>query len=80
VTPTSLMRNRGRVRVAIILMAPVLFWILATGIDVARRDPEAGEPWLTILGGGVVWARTFVVGHVGGWIDLIIRGRDPNLD
>jgi len=43
------MRTQGRVRLAVILLAPVLFWILATGVEVARRDPESLETPLAYL-------------------------------
>jgi hypothetical protein len=33
----------------VILLAPILFWILATGVDIARRDPEAFETPLAYL-------------------------------
>jgi uncharacterized membrane protein len=42
-------RSNLKVRIATILSAPILFWMLATGIDVARRDPEALETPLAYL-------------------------------
>lgn len=38
------------------------------------------EPWLTIVGGVVLWVAILAVSHVGRWVYLIIRGREPNLD
>jgi hypothetical protein len=36
-----LMRSHLRARLAMMGLAPVLFWTLATGIEIAQRDPEA---------------------------------------
>jgi uncharacterized membrane protein len=33
----------------VILLTPILFWILATGVDIASRDPEAFETPLALL-------------------------------
>lgn len=38
-----LMRSHLTRRAAMIGLAPALFWMLATGIEIARRDPEAFE-------------------------------------
>jgi hypothetical protein len=38
-----------------------------------------GEPWLTLLAGVVLWIGIVVVSHVGRWLYLIIRRREPNL-
>lgn len=38
-----LMRSHLMRSVAMMGLAPVLFWMLATGIEIARRDPEAFE-------------------------------------
>jgi uncharacterized membrane protein len=38
-----LMRSHLKGKVAMMGLAPVLFWMLAAGIEIARRDPEAFE-------------------------------------
>jgi hypothetical protein len=43
------MRAQRRVGVAVILLAPVLFWVLATGMEAAQRDPDAFEAPLAYL-------------------------------
>jgi hypothetical protein len=65
--------------------------IAATGLTLLalvadRAIPHApiavapfGEPWLSVLGGVVLWLAILVAGHVGRWAYLIIRGRDPDL-
>jgi len=45
----ALMTTQARARLVVILTAPVLFWILATAIEVARRNPEALETPLAYL-------------------------------
>jgi len=37
------MRSHLKGRVAMMGLAPVLFWMLAAGFEIARRDPEAFE-------------------------------------
>ncbi len=65
--------------------------ITATGLTLAtwaldRAIPHApipvapfGEPWLSLLGGVVLWLAILVVSHVARWVYLIIRGREPDL-
>jgi len=36
-------------RLAVILLAPILFWVLATGLEAARRRPDAFEMPLAYL-------------------------------
>ena len=36
-------------RLAVILLAPILFWVLATGLEAARRRPDAFEMPLAFL-------------------------------
>jgi len=36
------------------------------------------EPWLTLLGGVILWVGIVVVSHVGRWVYLIIRRREPS--
>jgi uncharacterized membrane protein len=43
------MRSHLKGRLAMMGLAPVLFWMLATGIDIARRDPEALDTPLAYL-------------------------------
>jgi hypothetical protein len=43
------MRSHLKGRLAMMGLAPVLFWMLATGIEIARRDPEALDTPLAYL-------------------------------
>jgi hypothetical protein len=65
--------------------------VVATGLTIAalavdRVMPHEpawvlpyGEPWLTLVGGIVCWLGILIVCHLGRWIYLAIRGRDPDL-
>ncbi len=46
-------------------LAPVLFWMLATGIDIARRDPEALEtPFAYLAAAWLLYLPVFVFAGV----------------
>ena len=65
------MRPHLQVWVAAIALAPVLFWMLATGVEVARRDPDAFETPLAYL--AVTWLLYVPVLGVAGAVLLASR-------
>jgi len=58
--------------------------VVALALDRAiPHDPipvaPFGEPWLTMLGSLALWLAILAVSHVGRWLYLIVRRREPNL-
>jgi uncharacterized membrane protein len=60
------MRANVKSVAAVIALAPILFWTLATGVDVARRDPEALEtPLLYLASTWLLYLPVFCVAGLG---------------
>jgi uncharacterized membrane protein len=63
-------------RFAVILLAPVLFWILATSVEIAKRDPEAFETPLAYL--AMTWLLYLPVFGVAGVLLIAMRRFVPS--
>jgi|SRR3954469_953921 hypothetical protein len=60
------MRANVKSVASVIALAPILFWTLATGVDVARRDPEALEtPFLYLAYTWLLYLPVFSVSGLG---------------
>ena len=55
-------RSNLKVKVAAIGFAPILFWMLATGVEIVRRDPEAFDtPFVYLAATWVLYLPVFGV-------------------
>lgn len=60
-----LIRSHLKGRAAMVGLAPVLFWMLATGLEVAQRDPEAFEtPFVYLAATWLLYLPVFALAGV----------------
>lgn len=64
------MRSNLTRRLAVVGLAPALFWVLATGVEIVRRDPDALETPVVYL--ALTWSLYFPVFGLAG--AMLLRG------